>query len=131
MSARFQASLPSPDVLAACQSTSGEAQAYEAMLTTVPDTQRILDQMRTMFEPSRRLAQEFAAMEVPARELAGFAKRVEASWLDSAEQLIERARLAERQVDRHLAKLLLARGWLGVERHLTTWELSRLLEVRH
>jgi hypothetical protein len=25
---------------------------------------------------------------------------------------------------------LLARGWLGVERHLTTWELSRLLEVR-
>ena len=130
--ARFQASLPSPDVLAAFQSTNGDAQrqAHEAMLTTVPDTQRMLDQMRTMFEPSRRLAPQFAAMEVPARELAGFAKRVEASWLHSAEQLIERARLAERQVDRHLAKLLLARGWLGVERHLTTWELSRLLEVR-
>jgi hypothetical protein len=57
--------------------------------------------MCAMLEPNHRLAQQFAAIEVLARELADFAKRVEASWLRSAEQLIEGARLAERHVDRH------------------------------
>jgi len=78
---QFQASLPSPDVLADLQRTNGEAQrkAHDAMLTTLPDAQRMLDQMRTIFEPSRRLAEQFTAMRVPAQELADFAKRVEAS----------------------------------------------------
>jgi hypothetical protein len=46
--AQFQASLPSPDVLAGLQSTHGEAQRqfHDAILTTLPDTQRMLDHVR-------------------------------------------------------------------------------------
>jgi hypothetical protein len=65
--AQFQASLPSPDILAGLQRTHGEAQRqfHDAMLSTLPDKQRMLDHIRTMFEPSRRLAQQFAAMGFP------------------------------------------------------------------
>jgi hypothetical protein len=130
--AKFQASFPTRDAHAEFQTTHRDAQrqVHEAMRTALPDTQGMLERMRSMFEPSRHLVEQFAAMQVPARELVEFAGRVEASWLHTAQQMVERARIVERQIDRQLARLLLARGWLGVERHLTTWELSRLLDVR-
>jgi hypothetical protein len=73
----------------------------------------------------------FAAYEAPARELRRFAESLNLSWMESARRMAEHVRLAERHyLDWRLVKLLHRRGWFGIERHLTTDDLARLLRLR-
>lgn len=129
---RFQTALPSANALASLDAVHNDSlrRAAAAIEASLPNTQRVYEQVRAAFEPSRRLVEQFAAMQVPARELVDCAERIDRSWSETARQVAEQVRISERHIDRELARALRGRGWLGVERHLTTWELSRILEIR-
>jgi hypothetical protein len=81
-------------------------------------------------EPFRRLQQQVAAISEPIQRLAEVAKRIELSWLESAKAVAAHVQLAEQNLDRRVARALMARGWLGIERHVTPWELGAILEGR-
>jgi hypothetical protein len=94
---------------------------------TAAETLTIQHQLAT----AANLADEqWRMFESVGRQMAEFARHFDLCWLDTVERISRDLLPTERMFDRRIAKLLLSRGWLGVERHLSTLALSDVLEIK-
>ena len=91
---------------------------------------RFQKEFAELADPMRDLSARLDEIQIPAQQLANFSREFESAWLQAAEAFSEYVGTAERQIDRDVAKLLMKRGWLGIDRHLKTSELMNLLRVK-
>jgi hypothetical protein len=88
----------------------------------------------------QRLGEQFAASLAPLRLTdtmqllaESFRQQLHGAFGFSettGQQIAELGRQLLLSTDRHVAGVLLTRGWLGVERHLTTAQLAKLVRVK-
>jgi hypothetical protein len=70
-----------------------------------------------------RMSEMWSSLIAPIRQ-------IEETFAPFANLIAEHAYWALRHDDRRIARLLVPRGWLGMERHLDLSELDRLLKIR-
>jgi hypothetical protein len=123
MSERTNAALLSPQMSETMKSMQLMAERTNAAALAM---QRFGDQFATSLAPLRLTE----TMELLAQS---FRERLHGAFGFSettAQRIAEFGRNFQLSTDRHIAGVLLTRGWLGVERHLSTWQLARLVNVR-